>query len=299
MKYVFVLGNCRSGTSWVSRTLSQSSTPLYYLEEPFVKLTTYTQKRFFEPWSFFCEDTQSIDFYRRIIDCLPYNVSMFKPNESGVSNTSHPKYILLKEIHNLPAFFKLISGLEYKIIFVRRNLFRSLDSWIYNFGGFDSWIHNFVGGAIYKDEYIWLRGAILGDFIVSDPFYLSAANLLPTSLQMYLRNSIDKVEAYIKLFIILLFNQLVLQQWSKVDRNIYTLQYEELCRNNIVEFSKVFDFVEFTFDDDIVEFIDSCTKNENRNDPYDIHRKHLLLGNTSYKILTSEQIAVLTAIMGG
>jgi len=290
MKYIFVLGNMRSGTSLVSRVLAQSPTPHCYFEEPFVKLKKQHYLPiggYVEPWSVYIDD-KNIDHHQKLIEKFTTDFSVFKKDVVGVSvvrNSGEPQYYLIKEVHNIPAFSKIIDGLDYKIVFVKRDPSRILDS---NF-------YNFRVRSVYKDEYKWLKEVLLGNRKVTDKFYSEAVESLNKPIADYIRKSDpNSKEEYIRFFFILLFNQFLLDSWNRNRKNSYMVEYENLCSSDkIKEFKKIFDFAGFVFNNGVVKFINKCSEVDDREDPYSISRNSYLISDAKYKYLTDEQIKIL------
>ena len=292
MKYIFVLGNMRSGTSWVSRVIAQSPIPLRYFEEPFVKLKRYPKTVCKEPWSVHINDSKKIKYYRNLLKTFETDFGVFKKDVVGISvlqNSDNPEYFVIKEVHNIPAFRKIVDGLDCKIVFTSRNPFRVLDSNLHNFGD---------GLRIYMDEYIWLHKAVRGNIKIKDKCYLKALESLNSATVDFIKEPIFNKDRYIQFFIVLLFNQRVLNYWDTESENTYMIQYEELCSDKITGFKNISDFIGFPFGDNVSDFLKNCSEVDNRKDPYSILRNKYLVGNAKYKFLTDEQIKVLGNFYG-
>ena len=141
MRYVFVLGLGRSGTSWVSRVLATTNTPHIYFEEPFTKLKHYPHSEgMIEPWSV-CPyaEQEKINWFTDIIENLPYDYeNMIRErliNRSVFSNSSeYNEYKnslktieaeLMEKVYNIPTKNRDLTNKE----IINKVIEINLESW--------------------------------------------------------------------------------------------------------------------------------------------------------------------------
>lgn len=286
MKYVFILGNMRSGTSWVAQVLSQSPTPLCYLREPLTNLKKYpqTSEKLQELWSVYV-DSPEINYYVSMLADLPFSRKLLRSchHTDIMSNSEKPKYLLIKEIHNIPAFHRILSSVDYKAVLIMRDPLRIVDSAF----------HNFRIRAMYRDEYAWLQKAAAGDTPISDKGYLYALKSLSPTMIKALCGPKQNIEEFVRVYIIVLFQHYILEYWATVSANVYPIVYDDLCKDSISEFKKMFSFVGLKFNNKVEQFIAEHNQIDERNDPFSTFLSSYLIGTSPYKALTLGHIGIL------
>lgn len=291
MKYIFILGLGRSGTSWVSRTLAQSSSPLIYFEEPLTKLKEYPYNSNEEKWSVSANGSEKdIKFYKDTFKLFEYTTDRISEDVSGrcvFANNQFPNFIIIKEVHNLAVFHRLVEDLDYKAIIVYRDPLRILDSYFYNFNK----------RMNYRDEYLWLQKAVKHPNEIRDEKYKYLLQFLGDPIIDYLKRPFEDTEEYVRFFITILFNQIMLHRFDK-NRKI-PVSYKALCYNPKMIFEELCKSIGLEFGKNMLDFINDCSEDDDRQDPYSIRRTNYLLGKEKYKYLSDEQLQVLSEFSNG
>lgn len=286
MKYIFLLGVGRSGTSWVGKVLSSTSDALIYFEEPITKFRKYPESNCWEKWSFNANASEeTIDWYVDRLKRLPFEYEELL--RSGIikrsvhSNSENPEFVLIKEVHNLSAWHRVISKMEnVDVIVIDRNPYRILDSYF----------HNFPRRNNYVDEYRWLRECVLDSSKIKDKLYHEVVGMFSENALDYIKKPFSKTAEFIRFFISILFARNCVR---RVCGNYYYLPYEFLCKNPKFEFGSLFDTFNLSWDCGTDEILEQTMSKDERNEPYSVCRADILVGDKPFKYLTKGMVEIL------
>lgn len=243
--YRLVFGVGRSGTTWISTVLSQTTTPIRFLREP---LHTRRLHDIFRT-SITYEDNinEYMEKYKTYLSKKAQDISC--KNKRIIRNDENFEYCLIKEVHGLLAVEHIIKKFDCKVILIVRNVLRILDSLL---------CLPELNNTYLKAESKHMSNNFLKKF--------SYLNEMPSIIG---QDFFDKRKRLIveKLLTIAILNKMF-YSLSKTYNNVYLVSYEEFCKDPINNFKKVFDFFDFEYNDIVEDFIyeiNSKTNNKDRS----------------------------------
>lgn len=261
-----VLGVGRSGTSWLSRVLSHTSTPIRFFNE---FLFRYRPKLIFSDR----HDHTAIKYkptlpekhplvyaYRTLTVPKSRSWSKLGVNKHPLRDDSNWEVCLVKEVHALLGTEALVKRLECPSLFIARDPIYVVDS-LLSFRGLEA--------PIWRNEYAYITAP---QFL--DRFFPSHADVICRHCTV-ISNS-DTVRRKIilsKTLTVGLINKMlrILAQELGFVRHI---RYEELCRAPVQVFSEAANFLRLEVGPEMLDFLEETQSSTpmSQNNPYSVFR---------------------------
>jgi hypothetical protein len=235
MKHVFVLGMARSGTTWLGDLLGMTATAVKYIDEPFTKLrkdllAQISDGKYSRPWflPFNCKEEQ-ITNVQDIIHQIETSNSVFQErllDHVLKNNDEHPHLLLIKDVHNLGVYPRIVSGFNnYRSVVITRDIKRVLDSFLNTFG---------FNRPYLESEYRFVRHCLRKNKATGNRYLDETLADLPKDLKRYLksRKSFYKNEVMSRAVI----EQIMLNylcKWADQDDRVMHVTHEELCQRPV------------------------------------------------------------------
>lgn len=290
-KLRFVLGAGRSGTSWVGRTLAETSTPLRYFHEILTYVNPFyyysgendltavkysSDPAYYEPLFKIYASSSRPDIY--LEKMLPKRSQQVKRNDPQFQYTLH------KEVHSLLGTEALVRHFKVPMVFLTRNPAYVIDS-LFDYHRLDS--------IIWRNESLYIQ---LPEFIEK---YMKEerCELLKTIQKFPDDGTVRRNTIIGKAITVGVINRMLHTISSRYD-NILYVKYETLCENPIDTFQNIHDFLGFEFQENEINKLKSRleVKNEDYN-PMSIHRDTKNQVNRALKSLTKEEFAEISSVL--
>jgi len=279
MKYRFALGLGRSGTTFLGRLLSLTTTPIKFINEPIPGLDNQVLQ-----WPFFVDprDHGLIGTVRKQITMLgESNEIIRKECEYKIERDDSDLFALLaKDVHNLLTYPEYLSNLDYKVVVITRNTTRVLDSYMvkYNSGN--------------------------KEYLVGETKYISSVLRSGASTSILLEKAISRTSPLVKTYLSrplwltqnpyriaatmeVLRNYLI--SWAELDDRVIHVSHEDLCDSPIDTTRKLYDFLGMTFDDSVLSGIVEMTTG-NSDEYYSTTKDSKKILEQKYRYLSDKQL---------
>lgn len=280
-RLILVIGVGRCGSTWISDTLSRSDDIDVFLEEPLYKLSfpiilndlSYYEHTAVNPKS-------NVEYLERLERCFESFLYASQPRslfnahlvDKCLRKNSGKKVTLVKEVHSLFGYEKVISKTNTKCIYIKRELIEHLDSLVDYIPRnsdllkleYDSLKDLSISSSIYKGQVNDFNKMI--NEIESMPTYNS--NLLK---KIVVINSINRHYANI----------------AKESNNVRIVSYNEIIKDRDVQFGSICDFIDISYEPG--SYVLNDRKHTIRTDEELINRK--------FKSLSKDDVIFLTAFL--
>jgi len=261
-----ILGPGRSGTSWLLKTLSHTSTPLRSINEFLYHLKprlSFSLKNDHTsiPYTF---DIKKIYPLIKSYSCLTldeYNWNKLLSKHADnliIRNDKNFKICLVKEVHSLLGTEMLMKYFKIQTIFITRNPIYVVDSSL----------------SITRNKIIyWNETDYVQNHFFLDRFFTHTKKNI---LEEFAKNrKLPKREKDIlnKILTVAILNKM-LEQIAKKFNFILHIKYENLCKYPIQNFSKIARFLSLEFKGEMEKFLEK-TMQETKcsiNNPYSVFR---------------------------
>jgi len=264
-KLRLILGNGRSGTSWLARILSKTETPLRYFHE----FITYTHPRYYfskkndysaVPYSEELSDNSLLLKLYRASTLKNISLERFikRPELKIGRKDENYKYVLHKEVHSLLATEALVKKLNCPTIVITRNPIYNIDS-LFNYQK--------ISSIIWRNEAEYIQ----------EPHFLQKfvpekKDLLVKLLKKYQDDGKNRLNTVIsKILTVATINQMLIKI-SEEYENVLHVQYDNLCITPEEHFSECARFFNFKFENSEKNELASTLTSEGNNNPMSIKK---------------------------
>ncbi len=290
-KLRFILGAGRSGTSWVGRTLSESTTPLRYCHEiltyinPFFYYSSkndYTAVHYKSDLSYYaplfkifsysaCKDVSLKKF-------IPKREYQIKRDDKGFECVLH------KEVHSLLGAEAIVRHFKCPVIFITRNPAYVIDS-LFDYHDLKSTIwrneSNYIKEPEFQKKFLGKKGSGI----------VEALSKYPDDGDVRQNTIVGKA------ITVGAINKMLFDIAGRYENVLY-VKYEKLCHNPIEVFSQIHGFLGLEFSNSEIQKLENTmsTKDE-KYDPMSIYRNTKSQIGRKLKSLTSSEFDKIVFIL--
>lgn len=286
-KLRLILGVGRSGTTWVGKTLSRTTTPLRCLAEPlfhFSPLLKFSNNNDHTAIDY-CVPTSMLNRLEMVYRLLANNkieYSKYFSSEFLVRDDKDFKYILIKEVHSLLQTEFLIDRLKCPTILICRNPLYVADSL------FDA---QTLSTIYLKNEFTYLLNQTFYQHYFPD----EEIKLMQCARKINsLKESREKIVLE-KVFSILLINRMF-KKIANTRDYVKVIDYENVCIHPDDNFSKMSDFFGFKYEIGSFNF---SKIQSNISSPYSVNRHTEKQIERDYKFLVPSDISFINNFFEG
>lgn len=285
MKYRFVLGIGRSGTTLLGKLIALTNSKLRYVIEPLPRLTTLPTNNYNEPWTVLPRpDSDEVNSLRETIVKLSKTSEIIRPDllkETVERDDPAFDFLLIKEVHGLLAFPFALDTLDYKAVVITRDVTRIIDSTLHN--------HPHVRYLI--DEYQFIKNYMTDKHPAKIQILDEALESTSPRLRSYIKKNdfqYDKVSGYTCINTII---SNFLRCWAnRQSVQVKHVDFETLGSSPVNEMQKIFSFLDLSFDDSILQKVYAMTHGGTEVGAYDTNKDSKKILKQSYKCLTSSDL---------
>lgn len=258
MKYRFVLGVGRSGTTFLSRLMALSNSPMKYIVEPLPRVKRLLDTEYTEPWTVLpLPDSPEVINARNIILGLSSRSNELIREDvldrTVVRDDPYFEFMLIKEVHGLLAFPLILSGVDYKAVVIVRRVERVLDSYFHG--------HTKQQRKYLIDEYDYIKNYLSyrhGGFPKNKILDLALKEVSKGIRNYIKRSRLFTKEILRHACIVETLNQF-LEQWSVIDNRVKLVSFEDLCVSPVDESKCLYNFLDFEYGNSTIDKIINMT----------------------------------------
>ena len=277
-----VIGVGRSGTTWVSRVLSETDTPIRFIMEgvyaikPWLRFSEFTDRTAIGYTSGFEGPHVLSTAYKAFLGSSE-KLKKYGMEKILFRNDPGWKYCLDKEIHGLLATEALLSELGGRCLFLIRNPVYVIDS-LFARDGIES-IYLINESNALRDQYFL------------DRFLKDQKKEIKRVLDHFYSYDNKRMETIIKRAMTVGAIQIMLQTLSKENPNTMVFKYEQICEKPEELFPKIFHFFSFNFGANAKEFLKTTLEvnAEREKADYEIFRNTARQIKREYMFITEEE----------
>lgn len=292
MKYRFILGVGRGGTTLLGRMMAYSTSRLRFVVEPLPRLRTLPENRYVEPWSVL-PSADDLDHAEKVLASHTHDAQVIRDplrDETVERDDPQAEILLIKEVHGLLAFPVLSRRFDSKTVVITRDVERILDSY---FSG-----HRPEQRTYLVDEYRFLRdhhrrlsplpgGEILETAWTRSPAGVRSILRRPRSLTSELSR-----QAATTAFVLQ-----TLVAWADSDPRVIRIRFEDLCRDPVGECERLFQFLDLERDATSVQQIRETTRGSGTG-YYDTAKDSLAILNQPFQHMTPRRRKRVRRMLG-
>ncbi len=291
MKYRFILGVGRSGTTLVARLMALSTSRMRLVVEPFPRVKDLPTNDYLEPWSVRPgpHDSKEIERARGVISRLSMSAAIIREsirNETIERDDEAFDFLLIKEVHGLLAFPSIVSNLEFKAVVVTREVPRVLDSFL---AGHQKALRKYL-----VDDFRFVRDYLKQRRFQQNPLLEAAVRGSGTRLINYVRRPKWLTEETLRLAsVIALINTLLVNWAISESYHVQHVTFERLCLHPVEECERLYRFLDLEYDNAVLEQVLSITRKGNETGYYDTNKDSIRVLNQDFKCLSRRDISRL------
>jgi len=290
-KLRFIIACGRSGTSWLGRVISETSTPLRYCHEiltyvnPFYyfsKKNDFVANRYFDK----CDADNPLVKIYSATSSKKINLDKFLPKRTRQikRNDQNFEFVLHKEVHALLATEALVSFFKTPFLLITRNPAYVVDSL------FD---YHPLNSVIWRNESEYIK-----DPVFLNRFFPDSGQRIIEMLSKYPDDGMNRENTIIAKAITVGVINKMLYSISKKYENVMYIKYEELCKNPFGVYEQIFNFFGFDFGEKARQSIANTTKaKDEKYDPMSICRNSGEQVERKLKSLTDEEFKKVSNIL--
>ncbi len=285
-----IIGPGRSGTSWLSRVLAKTSSPITFLNEPLhpfrIKLPyngkwDHTAVKYSKTLS---PKSPLIKLYSILLNHSD-NWRQYLPAKIVVRSDNKTKFTLIKEVHSLLATEALLNHFNCPTILITRNPVYVIDSAL-SLGGLKTPIWRTESEYVNDSEFL-------------EAFNFSKKNEIIETLEKF-KDSPDNRKGVIisKMVTVAMINRMLKISAQKYDNAVH-ITYEDLCSNPVEKFKALASFLTIEKGPDFYNLLnDSFIKKSYSYDPYSIFRNTNEQLDRPLKFLKEKEARLAIDILG-
>lgn len=292
-----ILGTARSGTSWVVKTLSQTSTPIRYFHEPIWRINpkfSFTVQRF--PRRFI--DHTAIEYCPTLPQGHPllrgylsltapnYNWSALGLKNQLVRNDSDWQFCLVKEVHSLLATEALLKSFNCLTVLIVRDPLYMIDS------KFASRTRNFRVPYLNREFKAVRDPAFLERFAPRQAKSVAKVLGKVSSIREVRERSI--LQKVLTAAII----RLMLRVLASEYKCAYLVEYEELCQSPYSIFTSMAKFLTLDYEETMEQFLVKATSsNPEKDNPDSVFRETSKQVDRPFKFLRPQEVSLCRQVL--
>ena len=288
-KLRLILGVGRSGTTWLSRVLSETSTPIRFFMEglysvkPKLSFSEGNDHTAIKYYPKLPERHSLLSVYRSLIK-PQYNWSALGLNRHLQRDDPNWQFCLVKEVHSLLATEALLQFFSCPTVIVVRDPVYVIDSLFARDG---------LSSPYLCDESKVVRQvAFLKRFMPEQSEAILEALHKVNSIGKLREQSILK-----KVLTVAIIQQMFCVLADKF-QCIYLIEYEELCQSSQALFRSVAEFFTLDWDDRVERFLATTTQTySNKADKYPVFRQTSCQVKRNFKFLSFEEVNLCHQIL--
>ncbi|MCH7643662.1 MAG: sulfotransferase domain-containing protein [Myxococcales bacterium] len=287
MRYRFVFGIGRSGTTLLGRLLALTSSSTRFVSE----LCPGIADRI--PSPVFMVEPRDVVTATRVRDAiveLSAGKSPFSEDHAYRIERNDPnaEILLVKDIHSLLAYREIVSGLEdWRAVVILRETSRTLDSYFFGNSPKDR--------CYLVQEYKFIANYLTGG---SNDTLMDRAlgRLRPAVAKYYRRPHMFTTELFRQAAATEFICQF-LEIWASEDDRVTRIRFEDLCRDPLAETLRLLDFLELEYEDETLVEIQSMTSG-NSGGYYATDKNTRSILRQPYKYLGYRELNRLRTFLG-
>jgi len=286
MRFSFVFGVGRSGTTLLGRLMACTSTPSRFVTE----LCPGIRDRIASPlFAIAPGDAESLSRVREALAELASGKNPFPPDQSWRLERDDPdaQVVIVKDVHSLLAWPAIVEGLrDWRALVITRETPRVLDS---HFRGSTPWRY-------LVEEYAYLTRQL--DAPGGDARIARVAAELPDAAADYLRRPRLLTRGWLRQALATEFLARFLRRWAAEDPRVSHVEFEALCRDPLSEATRLLEFLELDQDDGTLESIRRTTSGSSQG-YYATDKDSRSVLEQPYRVLGTRQLRRLARLLGG
>lgn len=291
MKYRFVLGIGRSGTTLLGRIVAFSATPMRFASEPFHGLKVHASPERPDTNCVLPGEADRVTFLRDSIVRLGEGLEGFRADRlmKVERDDAGADVLLIKEVHSLLAFPEIVRGLDHRTAVITRDTTRVLDSYLIRYkAGNDKYL---VGEHSYLARYLGGRDA------APNPLLDAALSGVSRGVKAYLKRPKWLTSVPMRAACTMEVIRHFLTAWAGSDDAVIHVPYEELCLDPIGGMKGIYDFFDLAGNEETVRRIRETTSGES-TEYYATDKDSRKVLTQDYRMLKERQVAALHRMVG-
>jgi len=287
MRYRFVFGLGRSGTTLLGRLLALTSSPTRFVSELCPGIADRIPNPVFmvEPG-----DASTIASVRDAVVDLGSGKSPFSEEQAFRIERNDPDadVLLIKDIHSLLAYREIVAGLEdWRAVIILRDVSRTLDSYFF---GHSPKVRRYL-----VEEYKFLAERVVNGRC--DASMSRAMAALNPVVAKYFRRPRVFTSELMRQAAATDFICHFLETWADEDDRLTQIRFEHLCRDPLTETLRLLEFLELEHDDQTLAGVQHMTSGSS-HEYYATDKDSGMILRQSYKYLGNRELNRLEAFLG-
>ncbi|HVN40471.1 MAG TPA: hypothetical protein VMW19_20090 [Myxococcota bacterium] len=286
MRFLFVFGVGRSGTTLLGRLLAYTQTPARFVTELCPSIPDRIPNPIFmvEP-----ADAATIGRVRDALFELAAGKLRFAPDQAWrlERDDADAQVAVVKDVHSLLAWPAIVEGLPaWRAVVITRETPRVLDSLLRERGN----------RRYLAEDYAWLARHLDAD--PRDPRIDRAASSLPARMTEYLRRPRLLTRGWLRQALAAELLARFLRDWALHDARVAHVEFEALCRDPLGETLRLYEFLELDHDDETLDRIRRTTTGSS-DEYYATDKDSRRVLGQGYKMLSRRRQRRLARFLGG
>ncbi len=283
VKYRFILGLGRSGTTLLETVASFTCSQIKLISEPLPKIRGLRRKKISDPS--FCSpfDPDKLLFSCEILkNIFNSDLLLNNPQNRIIRSDINPDFCVVKEVHALFAFPVITQMLNAKAVIITRDSKRVIDSY---FKGHTKNQRKYLKQEI-KFTKMYLSGKFREKFQLLDDTLLK---LNPEIISYIKKPALFTSEILMQYCITEIIKTYLITCAENYPQNFLHIQFETLCTNPIEISKKVYDFLNLDFNEEVQTKIHNTTTSSS-NGYYDVAKNSRKILNQDFSCLSSKTL---------